>query len=282
MVGFSAIVIAALTLLGTAPQALALSTLLNSPLAHADSTANVELSEVADLIGAGGLALVVGVLQFVLATTIVSGLLIVAVAAAVRGDPLPPGELWARCRRRLPGLLGLAVVVPLAAAVVLVAAMLPGMLVLFLLRLDALGVVLLVLGAILGVFLYIGLYLGWWAVAAPALLLEDLGVFASLRRSWRLVRRSFWRVFGIGLLTSVISYIVRQIFTLPFGIIGGLVAGTQGHIGFSGTLVQLLISDIGTILAGAVLYPFSAGVIALLYLDLRIRREGLDVDLMRP
>jgi hypothetical protein len=35
------------------------------------------------------------------------------------------------------------------------------------------------------------------------------------------------------------------------------------------------------VLAGAVVFPFTAGVAALLYLDLRMRREGLDVDLMR-
>jgi hypothetical protein len=111
--------------------------------------------------------------------------------------------------------------------------------------------------------------------------LENLGVFASLRRSFRLVRRSFWRVFGIGLLTAVIASIVRQVFLAPFSEIGRLVAQAQGLAGFSGALIQLLVADIGTILAGAVLYPFSSGVVALLYLDLRMRREGLDVDLMR-
>jgi hypothetical protein len=118
-------------------------------------------------------------------------------------------------------------------------------------------------------------------VAAPALLLEQLGVFAALGRSYRLVRGSFWRVLGIGLLTALITSIIRQLFVLPFSLIGALLASTQDANGFVGSLVELLISDVGTILAGAVLYPFAAGVSALLYLDLRIRREGLDVELMR-
>ncbi len=143
------------------------------------------------------------------------------------------------------------------------------------------GAILLVIGVVLSVLAYLALYFGFWAVAAPALLLENLGVLASLRRSYRLVRGSFWRVLGIGLLTAVIAYIIRQLFSIPFAVMGGLASAVQGSDTFGAFLIQLLITDIGTVLAGAVLYPFSAGVAALLYLDLRMRREGLDVELMR-
>ena len=118
-------------------------------------------------------------------------------------------------------------------------------------------------------------------MAAPALLLENLAVFPALRRSYQLVRGSFWRVFGIGLLTAVIASVVREVFTLPFAAIGGVFSAFQSDNSFGSILVQLLISDIGTVLAGAVLFPFNAAVAALLYLDLRMRREGMDVDLMR-
>jgi hypothetical protein len=285
MVGLAAIVIAIVTLLGTAPQAFALSTLLNSPLTDPDQPVNdVQLSEVASLVGAGGIAFVVAILQYVVATTVVSGLLITAVAGATRGITFTPAQLWARCRGRLPALIGLAIVVPLIVILVASLALVPGIVLLVIPGATPVGVILLIVGIIGGMGFAIGLYLGFWAVAAPALLLENLGVFAALRRSWRLVRRSFWRVFGITLLTGVITAIVGQLFTLPFSVIGGFVGGALGSgdtPGFVGSLVQLLIQDIGTILAGAVLYPFSAGVVALLYLDLRIRREGLDVDLMR-
>jgi hypothetical protein len=284
MVGLAAIVIAVVTLLGTAPQAFALSTLLNSPLTDAETADNVEMSEVASLIGAGGLAALVAILQYVIATTVVSGLLITAVAGATRGISFTPAELWARCKGRLLALIGLAIVVPLIVTLVAVAGMIPGLVLIAIPGVRAIGVILLIVGILGGAGFAVGLYLGFWAVAAPALLLENLGVVAALRRSWRLVRRSFWRVFGISLLTAVITAVVRQLFTLPFSVVGEFVGAAQdsdGTPGFMGSLVRLLISDIGTILAGAVLYPFSAGVLALLYLDLRIRREGLDVDLMR-
>jgi len=280
MVGYSAIVISILTLLATAPQAYALSSLLSSPLFDPQAAQTAEVRDFADALSATGLTLLVGVLQFVLATTIVSGLLIVAVNSAVRGQSLNPAQLWARCRSRLLSVLGLACIVLLALPLTLLLAMLPGLIVFFLPSGQLAGGILMFLGALVGVFAYIVLYFGFWAVAAPALLLENLGIFASLRRSYRLVRGSFWRVFGIGLLTAVIAYIIRQLFSIPFALIGGLVSSLQGD-GFVAILIQLLITDIGTVLAGAVLFPFTAGVAALLYLDLRMRREGLDVDLMR-
>jgi hypothetical protein len=282
MVGFSAIVISLLTLLATVPQAYFVSALLNSPLTtDPEAAENPEFADVAGLIGAGGIAVLVGVLQYVVATTVISGLLIVAVDGAVRGQALSPAQLWARCRPRLFAVLGLAVVIPLIQLLVLAVSVAPGVIVLLLPSGTVVGVILVVLGALVALVVSLALYLGFWAVAAPALLLETLGVFAALRRSYRLAKGSFWRVFGISLLTGVIAYIVRQLFGIPFALIGAVFVGIQGDDGFVTLLIQLLVTGIGTVLAGAVLYPFTAGVGALLYLDLRMRKEGLDVDLMR-
>ena len=284
MVGFSAIVIAILTLLVTGPQALVLSVYQNSPLADPNRSENIHRSDLTDLIGASTLSVLIGILEFVLATTIISALLIVAVDSAVRGRPLNPGQLWARVRPRLPAVFGLAVLVPLITTLGVCLAVLPGVIVLFLpggTVTTTIGVVLLVFGVLLGVLGAVALYLGFWAVGAPALLLENLGVFAALGRSYRLVRGSFWRVLGIGLLTGLVSDILRSIVIAPFSLFGTWIGSTQDSTGFGSALIRLLITDIGTILAGAVLYPFAAGVVALLYLDLRMRKEGLDVDLMR-
>jgi hypothetical protein len=42
-----------------------------------------------------------------------------------------------------------------------------------------------------------------------------------------------------------------------------------------------MVSTIGSILAGTLTYPFVAAVTVLLYVDLRMRREGLDLTLAR-
>ncbi|GLY14866.1 hypothetical protein Kisp01_18810 [Kineosporia sp. NBRC 101677] len=283
MVGFSAVVGAVIALLGTLPQAFAFNTILNSPLSTGTADPNdITTGDVAELIGAGGLSVLIGLVQSVLSTTIITGLLIVAVGAAVRGEALAPGALWQRARHRLWAVLGLALLLLVLAPLIIALSMAPGGLLLFLLPDDIwIGAVVLVVGTLLGVVAYAAFYLGFWSVAAPSLLLENLGVVAALRRSFRLVRGTFWRVFGISLLTAVIAYIVQQIFAVPFSLIGTILAELADFTGMSGAVVQLLIADIGTILAGAVVYPFTAGAVALLYLDLRMRREGMDVEVLR-
>jgi hypothetical protein len=281
MVGFSAIVIALLTVLGTIPQAYAMASVLNSSLADPVASQDADIADLAEFVGPLGISALVNVLQFVLATTIVSGLLIVAVDAAVRGQVLNPAQLWARCRSRMFAVLGLACAVVVAIALIVVVALLPGLIVAFALSSPVAGAILMVLGALVAWAVGVGLYFGFWAVAGPALLLENIGVFAALRRSYRLVKGGFWRVFGIGLLTAVIAYIIRSVFSIPFAILGQLAVGLDDSGSFRTTLIQLLVADIGNVLAGAVVFPFTAGVAALLYLDLRMRREGLDVELMR-
>lgn len=43
----------------------------------------------------------------------------------------------------------------------------------------------------------------------------------------------------------------------------------------------LIVSGIGAVITATITYPLSAGVMALLYVDQRIRREALDLDLAR-
>ena len=115
------------------------------------------------------------------------------------------------------------------------------------------------------------------ALAGPALLLEQIGVGAALRRSWRLVRGSWWRVFGILLLTSIIAGLGAGIVAVPFSQ-GGSCLATVGR-------PELRGDPAGTVWApcsaaserssgGTVMTPFSAAVTSLLYIDRRMRSEG--------
>ena len=127
------------------------------------------------------------------------------------------------------------------------------------------------------------------AFAAPALLLENLGIVAAMRRSWRLVRGSWWRVLGVLLLTTIIASIANGLLQTPFSIIGAVIAAAVAPGDASGStaaitpavVITSVSGNIGTVIASTVTAPFSAAVTALLYIDLRIRREGLDVALAR-
>ncbi len=283
MVGFSAIVIAVAAFITTIPQAAALVSFTDSDLFDPERAPDLTPEEVAS--GFAGLLspLLVPLLIQWVATTVVTGLLIIAVSNAVLGRKTGPGALWQRTKGRVPALIGLSilmVVVPVLVAVVLVS---PGIAVIVAGD-EGTGILLLLAGVAMAAVALVAVYT-LWSLAPPALLLENVSVTASLSRSARLVRRSFWRVLGISLLTALLVGVLSSVISVPFAILSSVIGFAQdppnSYSSFPLTLLQLLVSQVGSVLAGAVLFPLSAAVTALLYIDLRMRTEGLDIELMR-
>jgi hypothetical protein len=106
-----------------------------------------------------------------------------------------------------------------------------------------------------------------WSLALPVVMLERLGPKASLGRSWRLVRGSAWRVFGITLVTNIIFGLIASVIRTAFEFVGG----SPLHA----TIVNTLASGVGTIIASTLTTPLTAAIVVLLYADLRMRKEGL-------
>jgi len=124
-----------------------------------------------------------------------------------------------------------------------------------------------------------------FAFAAPALMLERLTIRRALSRSWQVSAGSRWRVLGILLLTWVIASATSGVLQVPFSVVGQLlgtaIGGSSGDAFTTTLVVSTVVANLGGVLAAAVVSPFRAGVLSLLYIDLRIRREGLDVALTR-
>ena len=139
------------------------------------------------------------------------------------------------------------------------------------------------LGVFFGGLVWIGaatyLYVSW-SVAAPALMVEDAGVIGAMRRSLQLVRGRWWPMFGILLLVTILTSIINQIIATPFSLAGGGASGmfTTGATDYSAT--GLILVGLGGIVAGLITQPFAAIVTVLLYYDLRVRKEGLDIQLL--
>lgn len=111
----------------------------------------------------------------------------------------------------------------------------------------------------------------------PALMLEGKGFWATVARAWRLTRGSFWRVLGIYLLTSVLVTVLAQVIAVPATAIATLVTQSTSVI----SPAYLAITGVGQVLSLTLSTTYTAAVVALLYIDVRMRREGLDVELAR-
>ncbi|KOG62329.1 membrane protein [Streptomyces griseoflavus] len=248
-----------------------------------DNNPDASLSEALDAVDNTLIGSALTSLIGLLGTLIVTALLTIVVSRAVLGRSVSAGEAWRDARSRLPRLLGLLLLLPLVFSVVVLLGTVPGIIVTAV-GPAAVGVPLTLLGGlgalVVGVWLWVR-----FSLAAPALMLEKQGVIASMRRSAKLVRGAWWRVLGVQLLTYVLIVVVGMIVQIPATIVAVLVSGegltawTEGTGGTSWTF--LIVLGIGSVITSAVTYPISAGVTALLYMDQRIRREALDLELAR-
>lgn len=216
----------------------------------------------------------------VLATAVLSGLLIHVVGQAVLGRKPDFGETWRSTRGRLPSLLGLTLLSGLFSLLSTALLIGPGVLLLLNDNIGA-GVILLLLGllALVAVALAVSTKI---SMAAPAIVLEGHGVLAGLRRSFTLTKgAAFWRVLGITLVAAILAGFVGGLLGLPFQVIGIAIAAMAGQDTETGQMVLTFISHLSALLSGAITTPFVAAVTGLLYIDRRMRLEALDVVLFR-
>lgn len=279
MLGVAAVVVTILTVVDIGFQ-LALAGSLSVLLDPAATTAP-DVDELLGALGGFGVYALASLVLDLLGISLITGMLILSVSRAVLGQQMSLGELWTAIRGRLPALVGINIVVALLVGAVFVVPIALGFA--GLLVADWVGALLIIGGFLLGTCLafYFGVRT---SMGVPALILEEAGVGTALRRTWELVRGSYFRVLGILLLTVVISFVTTLIISAPFGLVGGglAVVNPDDPLTAAGLApVQLVLSGIGGIIASTIVYPFTAAVTALLYIDLRMRREGLDVELAR-
>ncbi|MCX5406887.1 glycerophosphoryl diester phosphodiesterase membrane domain-containing protein [Streptomyces sp. NBC_00335] len=241
-----------------------------------DQSSTDPMGEQLESVGAVvGLTAVDGFIQLV-GSIVVTAMLTMIFSRAVLGHSSTVAASWREARPQVLRLFGLTLLLGLGAVLVVAVLILPG-------ALAGEGVL-----ALFGGFVALGLILWLWirfSLASPALMLEKATVRKSLSRSSKLVKGSWWRIFGITLLTSIITGIVSSLIVLPLTVAGGLLfgGGLEGLAeGTGGTSWgYLIMSAVGVVIALTITMPIQSGVTVLLYVDQRIRREALDLELAR-
>jgi hypothetical protein len=131
----------------------------------------------------------------------------------------------------------------------------------------ALGLVAGVLACIIpGIYLYVA-----WTVAVPALLLEDVRGAKALGRSRALVKGRWWPVAGVILVAFILSGLVQTVASGLF-----LAVASMGD----NEVVDVVAQAVANTAASVLTTPFTAAVIMVVYFDLRVRKEGFDLELL--
>ncbi|WP_328363504.1 glycerophosphoryl diester phosphodiesterase membrane domain-containing protein [Streptomyces sp. NBC_00445] len=245
---------------------------------------SASLDELTRALGDTMLSTSVVFLVSLIGTIAATALLTTVTSRAVLGKSVTTGEAWRDARPQMPKLFGLIFLLLLIAFGVILGGATPGIIVAAA-GAGAAGAALAILGSLAAGVVALWLMIRF-SLASPALMLEKQSIVKSMSRSAKLVRGSWWRVFGIQLLATIIANIVASIVVIPFTFLGAAVSG-GGMSNFLDTggsdlgWTFLIVSGIGAVIGSMITFPITAGVAVLLYIDQRIRREALDLELAR-
>jgi MFS family permease len=253
------------------------------------SSANQANSDeiLAGSVGAIILAALVPLALSVLVGAVLQGIIALEVSRGTIGEKLTVRGLWRLARGRVGALIGWSALVTGAVIVVIaVLALLIGLIVAFG------GTAGIVVGILLGVLASLAAAALWFWLATKlslipsVLMLERLTLREAIARSWALTGGYFWRTLGTQLLVSVIVQVASQVVTTPvsllLGISGALVnPNSDDTAGVALIVGTYVLTGIISLIFSALATVTSASVNALIYIDIRMRKEGLDLELAR-
>ncbi len=227
-------------------------------------TTTTSASHSAAVLGATAVNLVIGVFVGALAITTLYGI----IGNAYLGQPVVWRDALRKGVRRIWSaiwisiLIGLVSLLPIAVVVAVVA----------ILATSGAHVAAVVSGVVLGLSALV--LIVWFVVSAhlatPVMMLEDVRGAAAIRRALRLVRGSWWSVFGtlflMGLITGVASSILGAIF------VAVVLAFQGGHVATD--IANFVLRTVTLV----VFTPLSASLAVVITIDMRVRKEGFDIQ----
>ncbi|MDQ0895450.1 hypothetical protein [Agromyces ramosus] len=231
------------------------------------------------------LLMLVPVAISLVASAFLQGVMVVEVASGTLGERLGFGALWRRAAKRIWPLLGWTAI--FTGAILLVIAAFVALIVVAAVTSTTALVVAIVVALFAGLgFAALGVWIGTKVSLVPSVIvLERAGIGAAVRRSWQLTNGYFWRTFGTLLLVAVILNIAAQVVVQPVSLIGTIVAAivdpTASGAYLTITIVTTVVTVILSLLIGAITAVVQAALVAVIYIDLRMRKEGLDLELVR-
>ncbi len=115
-------------------------------------------------------------------------------------------------------------------------------------------------------------------VELPLVIEDNVDGLSTISRSWELTKGHVWRIVGILFVSGLITIPIQLPFTITNSVIQGnlqpLVKNNPSY-----ALLSFFISLIINLLSATLVVPFWQSIKAVIYYDLRSRREGLGLQL---
>lgn len=245
---------------------------------------------VQSLIVRGIVASLVGLVVYLVGTSLASSATAYAVSMVHLGKKTTIAESYSRVKPIFGRILGLLVAVafftfgPLMLSYALFFVMIFSMTLLTKSSGGAgAGIAVVLITGLLGVGLMIGAIV-WiffalcrYALSVPACTLENLPALQSIKRSKRLTTGAKGGILGIIILTGLMTIILTYVLQMPALIASNaLVMTGKTHLSVAASVWIYIADFLGTALAG----PIATIALALVYYDQRVRKEAFDLQLM--
>lgn len=194
---------------------------------------------------------------------IASSAVIALVLARDRGVVMGAGAAVAAAARALPAVLIASLLIGVLGAALLIAASLLSLVVLVV---PVVGVIVLVLVIVPGYVVGLAAFFGLTSLVVPVVVAERLGPLRAVGRTLAVFRRAPLRILWITLLMGVVVAVIGLTVQLPMLTLAGVVpAGAW------------VVESLGEVGAQVVSVPLTALAALLVYLDVRVRHEALDL-----
>jgi len=216
-------------------------------------------------------------------SVIVQGVVVAEVAHSVLAERLSLKALWKQVKPvawRLIGytlLLTLALILPfvlIGAGIFALAFSVPA---------AAIVLTILVVLASIPLVLWLSTKL---ALVPSVLVLEHTTIRQAVTRSWVLLRGRFWPALGVIVVIAVIMNVLAQVVGLPFSLlstgISAIIAptGDPTPAAIAGIILSSALTQVVVLLVQSIAIVVQATAASLIYIDCRMRHEGLDLDLL--
>lgn len=142
------------------------------------------------------------------------------------------------------------------------------------------GVILIIVGLLLFIFGFIWLISRLFLVELPLAIEDNMTAMSTIGRSWDLTKGSVGRIqliVLVGFLISIPVLFVTNILSFLLQIAIGAGAENAPGLAFIGIVLYLAL----VIASGALMIPFWQSIKAVIYHDLRVRREGMGISLRK-